>query len=348
MSGLHVDIHKKLTGFMLRVKMDVNERRLGLLGASGSGKSMTLRMIAGIDTPDEGLIVLNGRTLFDSSKKINLPPNKRKVGYLFQNYALFPHMTVQENITLACKGKNAQEKEKIFQDQKRFFQLDGLEGRYPHALSGGQQQRVALARLLANEPDILLLDEPFSALDSYLRWQLEPSFLKILQSVSAPVVYVSHSRDEAYRLCDDMAIMENGRILLQGAKAQVFGNPFFEACARLTGCKNISKAVKQGDHQVFAVDWNLLLATGEAVPDDIAAIGIRAHDIKPGSKGAVNSFALPVVLLSEMPFSYTVLVGNAAAPIQWETSRCHQDNLELTGVPEWLAFPPEKLLLLRA
>ncbi len=332
----------------MKAKLTVNTRRLGLLGASGSGKSMTLRMIAGIETPDEGLILLDGRPLFDSGKKINIPPGKRRVGYLFQNYALFPHMTVRQNILLALKGKSGQERERILEGQRRFFQLEGLDNRYPGELSGGQQQRVALARLMAFRPDVLLLDEPFSALDSYLRWQLEPSFLKMLEAVLAPVVYVSHNRDEAYRLCDDIAVMEAGMILLQGPKREMFEKPGYEACARLTGCKNISKAKKLTDHTLKALDWDLELTALEAIPDDIAAVGIRAHDLHPGGHGMVNAFMLPVVLLSEMPFSCTVLLGKESAPIQWEADKSLWQAWDIKAAARWMVLPPEKLLLLKA
>ncbi len=345
---MYADITKRLESFTLHIKLSVDARRLGLLGASGSGKSMTLRMIAGIETPDEGVILLDGRPLFDSGKKINIPPSRRRVGYLFQNYALFPHMTVRQNILLALKGKSGREKERILTEQRSFFQLEGLDGRYPGELSGGQQQRVALARLMAFSPDVLLLDEPFSALDSYLRWQLEPSFLKILKAIPVPVIYVSHSRDEAYRLCDDIAVMEAGAILQHGPKKEVFETPVCEACARLTGCKNISKAKKLTDHTIKALDWDIVLTTREAVPGDVAAVGIRAHDLHPGGQGMVNAFQLPMLLLSEMPFSYTVLLGKESAPIQWEADKSLWQTLDIEGAARWIVLPPEKLLLLRA
>lgn len=135
---------------------------------------MTLKSIAGIVTPDEGRILLNGRTLFDSEKKINLKPRDRKVGYLFQDYALFPNMTVRQNISCGVRGK---EKEKLAEEQIHNFRLEGLEEQYPHQLSGGQKQRTALARMMANEPEALLLDEPFSALDYYLKEQLQVQML---------------------------------------------------------------------------------------------------------------------------------------------------------------------------
>lgn len=171
--ALLVDIEKVLQGFTLKVKLDIGNETLGLLGQSGCGKSMTLKCIAGIETPTKGKIILNGRTLFDSEKGINIPIKKRKVGYLFQNYALFPNMTVLQNIQFGLKDLSQKEREKIAQDKINMFQLNGLENRYPSQLSGGQQQRVAIARALAVEPEILLLDEPFSALDNFLKVRLK-------------------------------------------------------------------------------------------------------------------------------------------------------------------------------
>lgn len=165
---LDVQIKKILRDFVLNVEFSVRDEVFTLLGASGCGKSMTLKMIAGIETPDAGRIILNGRTLFDSAKKINLPPQARRVGYLFQNYALFPNMTVSENILFAAVGTRDEKILRLKENLTR-FELDGLEKSYPHELSGGQAQRVAFARVLASHAEILLLDEPFSALDSHLK-----------------------------------------------------------------------------------------------------------------------------------------------------------------------------------
>ena len=174
--AIDVEIKKKTGNFCLEVKFCAEEEIFALLGASGCGKSMTLKCIAGIETPDEGHIILNGRVLFDSEKKINIIPQKRKVGYMFQDYALFPNMTVEKNI-MAGMGKHPSVE--IVQNYIERFQLNGLENRLPAQLSGGQKQRVALARMMAAEPEILLLDEPLSALDSYLKWQMEEELMKI-------------------------------------------------------------------------------------------------------------------------------------------------------------------------
>lgn len=188
--SLYVDIEKRLGVFRLQSKFEVADETLALLGASGCGKSVTLKCIAGIMTPDRGRIVLNGRVLFDSEKKIALTPQQRRVGYLFQQYALFPNMTVEQNILCGIRAGSRSEKRSLAAEKLRMFRLEGLEKKYPAQLSGGQQQRVALARILASEPQAILLDEPFSALDSYLKWELELS--ELLGAFDGPILWVSH------------------------------------------------------------------------------------------------------------------------------------------------------------
>ncbi|MCD7897424.1 MAG: ATP-binding cassette domain-containing protein, partial [Planctomycetaceae bacterium] len=183
--------------FTLDVGFHMDGGRLGILGASGSGKSMTLRSLAGIETPDRGAITLNGRVLFDAAARINLPPQRRRVGYLFQSYALFPNMTVAGNIAVALAGTGKERRARTGEYLERFG-LAGMENRLPHQLSGGQQQRVATARMLAADPEAVLLDEPFSALDSHLRERMELQLLDLLRDRD-DVILVTHSRDVAYR-----------------------------------------------------------------------------------------------------------------------------------------------------
>lgn len=347
MNHLLVDIKRNLPGFSLAVQLEVRDRRLSLLGASGCGKSMTLRCIAGIDTPDEGIIMLNGKTLFDSKKKINLPPQKRRAGYLFQSYALFPHMTVAQNILIPLGRVPKAEGQKVLDQYSQLLQLDGLLGRYPGELSGGQQQRVALARVLCWEPDILMLDEPFSALDSYLRWQLEPQFLSILDAYQGITLYVSHNRDESYRLCDDIAVMDQGDILVIGDKQSVFKHPQCRAAAQLTGCKNISAAKKTGPNSLFASDWGLPLESSIPVPDGLQFVGFRAHDFAPCSANHLNTIPLKNAQVSQAPFAITVMLPTAGGTdLRWELDRSQWPEYESNGLPQAVLLPADKLLLL--
>lgn len=208
---LSVNIKKVLGSFTLDVKFETEDGVLALLGASGCGKSMTLKCIAGIEKPDSGRITLNGHVLFDSEKNINLSPQKRRVGYLFQQYALFPNMTVYSNICAGARHIPKSGRDAAVREMIERIRLSGLEGKKPFELSGGQQQRVALARILINEPRALLLDEPFSALDATLKWQLELELLETLSEYSGPTVYVSHDPDEVARLCSSVCALNNGK-----------------------------------------------------------------------------------------------------------------------------------------
>lgn len=311
--SLSVHIKKDFGSFCLQADFEHEEGILGLLGASGSGKSLTLKMIAGIFTPDEGRIVLDGQTLYDGEKGINLPPRKRRVGYLFQNYALFPNMTVEKNILCGLHGEKdkARRREKLFEAAK-LMQLTELLSRYPSQLSGGQQQRAALARIMVSDPKLLLLDEPFSALDSYLRDQLQIQVRELLSGFQKDVVLVSHSRDEVYRLCSRLALIDQGEILECGDTKAVFANPGSRMGAALTGCKNIALAKKVGEYEVEVPEWGIRLKTGEPVREGLQAVGIRAHYFNP--RGNENVFPVRAVSEMEEPFETTIMFRYEGQP----------------------------------
>jgi len=220
---LTVDIQKKLGAFSLNVSFNAADGVTGILGASGCGKSMTLRCIAGIEKPDQGRITLDDAVLFDSEQGINLKPQERKVGYLFQNYALFPNMTVEKNILCGLyHEKDKAERKRMLDDTIHLLKLEGLEKHLPSQLSGGQQQRVALARILVNKPRLLMLDEPFSALDSHLRGQLRIQMKKLLEHYGGPTLMVTHNSDEACDLCGQIALMDAGAILTLRPTKELF------------------------------------------------------------------------------------------------------------------------------
>lgn len=297
---LKVSIKKILRDFVLDVNFSVRDEIFALLGASGSGKSMTLKCIAGIETPNEGKIILDGKILFDSEKKINLPPQKRKIGYLFQNYALFPNMTVAENILFAAVGDKSEKLQKLKENLSR-FELIGLENSFPHELSGGQQQRVALARILTSHAKFLLLDEPFSALDNFLKWNLELKIAEILKSYGT-AIFVSHDSGEIYRLSEKIAVMNRGKIDSIGDKKEIFENPKTSSAAILTGYKNISVAKKISEDKIFAIDWQITLTTNKKIPDDLKFIGIRSDFLENVSIEGENIFPVEVVKKIEDKF----------------------------------------------
>ena len=270
--NLTVDIEKRIGSFQLRSSFSVEGERFALLGASGCGKTMTLKCIAGIEKPDRGRIVMGDRVLFDSEKKVNLPARDRKVGYLFQNYALFPNMTVRKNITCAAEDKGYAE------HLIERFCLTEVADQYPAELSGGQSQRTALARMLSVRPEAILLDEPFSALDNYMRTRMEHEILDILEEFSGPSVLVTHDRNEAYRLADRIGVMEEGAIVEIQGKQEFFDQPRTVAAARLTGCKNISRLEQREDGSFYAVDWGIPIAPAEGQTlSGVPYLGYRAH-----------------------------------------------------------------------
>ena len=311
---LKVDITKKLRNFTLHANFTMQDEVFALLGASGCGKSMTLKCIAGLATPDSGHIELDGQVLYDSAQGIDLPPQARHIGYLFQSYALFPNMTIRENIRFVAVGTPEEKEQKIAAGLRRFH-LEELADAYPAELSGGQQQRAALARILAADAKLLLLDEPFSALDNYLKWQLELELLDVLQAYNGAAIFVSHDRGEVYRLADRAAVISRGQMEAPRRRQELFHNPGTLAATVLTGCKNVSAAQvtdqsnavvttaefsstassavenigqqSGGMSQVEATDWQLMLQV-ETVPRFVRYVGIRAHFLAFCASGDVT------------------------------------------------------------
>ena len=290
--ALRVDIRKKLDDFLLESAFTCEAPVTGLLGASGCGKSMTLRCIAGVEKPDEGRIELDGRVLFDSAAGIDLKPQKRQVGLLFQNYALFPNMTVEGNLKMGLKTheKDSRRAAEKIAGVVSSFGLTGLEKHYPNELSGGQQQRTALGRIFLSQPELLLLDEPFSALDEYLRWEMELELADLLEEFGKKTLFVSHNRDEIYRICDDVCVMDNGKTGDVVPVREMFASPGSKAASLLSGCKNyakVEKAVPEEDGiKVTLPEWGVCLICHpkEGLPEDLSSIrwiGVRSHFVRP-------------------------------------------------------------------
>jgi molybdate transport system permease protein len=278
--GLVIDIEKQLPEFDLQIALHCVDKSIGVLGASGTGKSMLLKCIAGMETPSSGRIAINGKVLFDSEQKINLPSRDRNIGFLFQNYALFPHLTVAQNIAFGLpKGLTTLQIKQKVSEQLHSIDLQGFGDRYPHQLSGGQQQRVALARALVSQPDILLLDEPFSALDTHLRSQMERELISALSNYSGTTLFVTHNIEEAYRICTNLLILDRGQVMRYGEKSDVLENPSNLETAKLTGCKNFSRINLIMSARVEAIDWECKLQVNDDTKSLPTHIGIRAHHI---------------------------------------------------------------------
>ena len=344
--SLLVDIQKQLGAFTLNISLETDGGIVGLLGASGCGKSMTLKCIAGIEKPDSGHIELDGTVLFDGKSGINLSPQERRVGYLFQNYALFPNMTVRQNILCGLhREKNRAVREEKLQRMLQLLQLEGLEQHRPHQLSGGQAQRTALARIMVNEPRLLMLDEPFSALDSHLRDKLQLELRRLLADYGREVLLVTHSRDEAYRMCGQIAVLHDGSVLTQQDSRALFDNPRSIPAAVLTGCKNIARARKIGTHEVEVPEWGIRLRTKEPVEAGLQAVGIRAHSFRPEEERN----AAPVRWIGEMeePFECTAefryVQQSEQSAVIW---RRFSKESRTESRPERLGVAPEHVLLL--
>ena len=357
--SLVVDIRKKLALFDLEVSVEVGNETLGFLGASGCGKSMTLRCVAGVETPDEGKIVLNGRTLFDSAARVNLSPQERKTALLFQNYQLFSNLTVEQNIAAGIDtSMDSAGRAAMITKQVKRFALEGYERSYPLQLSGGQQQRVALARMLAAQPGILMLDEPFAALDAHLKSQLEQELLELFDTYEGSILYVSHDIDEAFRFCDRIAVVGEGHIREIGPTQQIVSNPSTLDTIKLSGCKNTSAARKAGPGLVEALDWGITLAATNPIPDDLAYVGVRAFYISrvddPEAFEGMRQNLIPCVVdrISDSRFERTVMVKAVGREgftqrIQWKVDKLAvpAERLPEKGDHVTLYFDPDKLYL---
>ena len=273
-----------------------------------------------------------------SNRKINLKPQKRNVGYLFQNYALFPNMTVEENV---ASGLSKGSDNKIVSEMIKRFHLEGLEKRYPRQLSGGQQQRVALARILAYGPDVILLDEPFSAMDTFLKEQLRIELVNSLKDFDGFSIMVTHDRDEAFQFCDELIVLDEGKIIAKGDIYEIFENPKRVQVARLTGCKNISRIEIIDDFHLRSLDWGVDFEVSERISPDITHIGIRAHDFSAAEKDDVNVMDTIDSTLLEMPFEWEVTLANG---LWWKYDK-QIDNHEFT-VPEYIKVDPKDIILL--
>ncbi len=231
--GLEVRLKKRVNGFTLDVEWNMDNEIVVLFGYSGAGKSMTLQMVTGLMRPDEGYIASNGKIFFDSSKYIDLPPQGRPFGYVFQDLALFPHMTVKENIQYGANGMDRTERHKKTMEMIRAFHLDGLEDRLPREVSGGQKQRIAIARALIRRPDVLLLDEPFSALDNPLRLEMRGLLKEVRSEFNIPVVLVTHDITEALTMADRLIVYSGGKAVQTGTPEEIYLNPATDEVVRL-------------------------------------------------------------------------------------------------------------------
>jgi ABC-type sulfate/molybdate transport systems ATPase subunit len=357
-SFLEARFVKELQNFNLDINISLSEgKSLALYGRSGSGKSLTLRLIAGLLQPEMGYLSIDSNVLLDTEHKINLPPQKRQVGFVFQHYALFPHLTVAGNISYGIPKSKKASHDKIVQKLLSEMHLSRFADRYPSQLSGGQQQRVALARALAAQPKLLLLDEPFSALDTELRRELEELLLHFRKIHNLPIILVTHNLEEAYRLCDDLAIIENGQILQMSDKEIVLRNPLNPDVASKIGARNIwqgqvvARGEKGGVLEVPILGKNL---RADNLPDtDHVWVGIRpAEAILWSGTHPENPNTFPAYPVREtrgvqshtlyLTFENDELQAYQSTPFTFEVE---VPSHRYTEGPYFISFPPDKLFL---
>ena len=370
--SLEVDIRKKFKGFELHNAFSAGTETLGLLGASGCGKSLTMRSIAGIERPDSGKIVVNGTVFFDRAPgkkpKVDLTPQQRKTALLFQNYMLFPNLTVAQNVAAGIgKDVSAADRDAAVACELKRFGLEGFDKRYPAQLSGGQQQRVALARMLAARPGILMLDEPFSALDAHLKSVLEQNLVSLFDAFDGTILYVSHDIDEALRFCDRIAVVESGHIMEMGTGDDLVNRPQSQAGIKLSGCKNATPAQRRGPHTVWLPKWGVQVETAAEVPEGVKCLGVRAFYLERAEGPGRNCFRMRVDRVSDSRFERTALLGfldrspEAAPAVErtedemkylhqhlfWRVDKLKTDAALLPheGEELWIRIPDDKLYL---
>ena len=353
--GLEVSTQRKLENFILSVSLRTSRGAIGLLGPSGAGKSMSLRMIAGLTTPDRGRIVLNDRVLFDSDSRTNVPAAQRRIGVVFQDYALFPHLTVADNVGFGLRQLQEKERRARINKHLTSMQIADLANRYPREISGGQRQRVAIARCLATQPDALLLDEPFAALDPHLRRQTEEQLRRALETFNGPVVFVTHDMEEAFRFCTDLLVLDRGNIIASGPKHQLFEDPRTVAAARLTGCKNIVPATAISADRICVPAWECELVASRDVDATLTHIGYRSHQIRFFENGTgENVFPCWLVSTNEAPHEMTLYLRLHRPPEPGEPAHLQADvpkdlwrTLSAQPQPWHIKLDAARLLLLR-
>ena len=311
-----------------------------LLGPSGCGKTTTLRMIAGLETPTSGRILIDGKPVFDSQKGINVPPNKRDIGFLFQNYALWPHMTVYENIAFGLemlKWDKAKIRARV-DELLALLKIEPFEKRYPSELSGGQQQRVAIARALINKPDVLLLDEPLGALDLKLRREMQLELKRIQRESGITFIFVTHDQEEALTMSDRVAVMSAGHILQLGTPEDIYNEPQSAFVADFIGDSDIMAGTMVRDKLVRFLGCDFpCVDTGFGENADVDVV-LRPEDVKlkPIDDPAQNvpQGVVESLLFKGVHYEMKVRVGDSVLLVHSTHARPVGTQVKLTVAPE--------------
>ena len=353
---IRADIQTTVGNFELAVDLAVDREITVLYGHSGAGKTLTLEAIAGLLTPREGRIELHDKVVFDSASGINVPPQRRNLGYLVQSYALFPHLTVAQNIAYGIGHLSRAERRARVEEIAGMFGLQDLLDRRPARISGGQAQRVALARALVRQPRVLLLDEPFAAVDSSIRRTLRRELRQLAQRLDLSVVMVTHDLTEAYNVGDRLAVIDHGRVLQAGPRDEVFHRPATARAAELLGVQNIVPGRIVGgdrDHVHVATALGMIAAQAESRPaTDHVQLAIRAEQIileRPdrASTDRENRFRVTIIDEAAFGFSHTLVTrvddaAPAAPNLEIDVPAHPYQVLDVPARRDWsIHIPPE-------
>lgn len=342
---LDVDIKKSLPGFELNVAFSAPNAIVALFGPSGTGKTMTLQIIAGLLPADRGRVLINGRPVLDTRACINLPARLRRVGYVPQSYALFPHLSVADNIGYSLSRLPAGERRQRVDELVTTMRLSGLEQRRPGELSGGQQQRVALARALITQPDILLLDEPFASLDSPIRARLADELLELHHRFPITVLLVSHELAEAYALSSKLVVMDMGSVLQEGDRETVLRHPVSRTAARFVSMRNfLDGQVEAVEEDGVLVRWLGYLLPAPPQPGlctgDVATVTVRPEDVEVVERGRETlpgEVLLPATVVRVIDRGATVLafvrVDGSPETYDFEVTMATRAYREVGGCP---------------
>ena len=324
-----------------------------IIGLSGSGKSTLVRCFNRLNRATSGRILFDGKDISTLSKRELLDFRRSKISMVFQSFGLMSHRDVLSNVGygLEVKGIPREAREKKAMEVLSMVGLSDWAHQSCGNLSGGMRQRVGIARALANDPEVLLMDEPFSALDGYLKDILQRDMQNFLKDYKGDMIMVTHSRDEAYKFCSQLTLLHNGKEILTGETRQIFEKPQYLEAAKLTGCKNFSAVQKMGPHQVYALDWELMFHIQEEVSDEITHVGIRGHWMRPANESGENVMAVQVEEYIENTFEHQYLIRNKEAdggtPLWWMCQKKDFQEKTEDRVPAYLYFPPEHLMLLK-
>lgn len=322
---------------------------LAIIGPSGSGKSTLLHILGGVDRPTSGKVYVDGQDVYAQDEDHLAIFRRRQVGLIYQFYNLIPVLNVVENMTLPVLMDGRAVNRQRLDELLDVLGLRGREKHLPNQLSGGQQQRVALARILASEPRAVLLDEPFSALDSFLKWNLEMELTEVLDSFAGPAIWVSHDRGEAFRNCRWVCVMDQGKTLPAQAMDELFFSPGTEAAARLTGCKNYARAITNGN-TVTLPEWGIALRCAEKAGSMVQCVGIRAHSVRPATLGEENAFSCTVERIIQDVFSTIILLrpvgATQEAPLLWMEMDKNNGQKIHNSRTLTVAVAPQQIMLL--